>query len=56
MDSAQKAFEAKAAQLREISVLRNPGELERLVGEMTEVLENQAGKGGDGCWDGWRCW
>eukprot|EP00913_Durusdinium_trenchii_P017966 g16884.t1 len=50
MDSAQKKFEAKAAQFREISAkmrrgmmnaMRN-GELERLVGEMTEVLETQA--------------
>eukprot|EP00434_Breviolum_minutum_P014857 symbB.v1.2.013097.t1/scaffold919.1/size152209/9 len=50
MDSAQKKFEAKAAQFREISTkmrrgmvnaMRN-GELERLVGEMTEVLETQA--------------
>ena len=55
MDSAQKKFEAKAAQFREISTkmrrgmvnaMRN-GELERLVGEMTEVLETQAQKGMD---------
>ena len=53
MDSAQKKFEAKAAQFREISTkmrrgmvnaMRN-GELERLVGEMTEVLETQAQMG-----------
>ncbi len=57
MDSAQKKFEAKAAQFREISTkmrrgmvnaMRN-GELERLVGEMTEVLETQARSGG---WNG----
>ncbi|CAJ1399298.1 unnamed protein product [Effrenium voratum] len=50
MDVAQKEFEAKAAQFREISNrmrqsmvnAKRSGELERLVGEMTEVLETQA--------------
>ena len=50
MESAQRKFEAKAAQLREISArmrrgmvnAKRSGELERLVGEMTEVLETQA--------------
>ncbi|CAE7245856.1 INPP5E [Symbiodinium microadriaticum] len=50
MESAQRKFEAKAAQFREISArmrrgvvnAMRSGELERLVGEMTEVLETQA--------------
>ncbi|CAE7529807.1 INPP5E [Symbiodinium pilosum] len=50
MESAQRKFEAKAAQFREISTrmrrgmvnAKRSGELERLVGEMTEVLETQA--------------
>ena len=43
MDSAQKALEAKAAQLRGLrgaDSLGN-GELERLVDQMTEELESQ---------------
>eukprot|EP00439_Symbiodinium_sp_Y106_P051136 s3417_g6.t2 len=53
MESAQRKFEAKAAQFREISArmrrgvvnAMRSGELERLVGEMTEVLETQARPG-----------
>ena len=56
MESAQRKFEAKAAQFREISArmrrgvvnAMRSGELERLVGEMTEVLETQAGNAGAG--------
>ena len=52
MESAQRKFEAKAAQFREISTrmrrgmvnAKRSGELERLVGEMTEVLETQASR------------
>ena len=45
MDSAQKALEAKAAQLRGLrgAVALGNGELERLVDQMTEELESQAG-------------
>ena len=45
MDSAQKALEAKAAQLRGLrgAASLGNGELERLVDQMTEELESQAG-------------
>ena len=45
MDSAQKALEAKAAQLRGLRGAASLGnkELERLVDQMTEELESQAG-------------
>ena len=46
MDSAQKALEAKAAQLRGLrgAASLGNGELERLVDQMTEELESQAGE------------
>jgi hypothetical protein len=51
MDSAQKALEAKAAQLRGLrgAASLGNGELERLVDQMTEELESQA-RGSQAIW------